>query len=494
MRDPLLAPLAAIAAGIVLSRRAAFTPAEAATGIAAFMLLAAFSLYRRFRAPALVSGLAALFLLGAALPRNPGPPAPPPRLVGCVVTPAIFSEDRQQFIVEFAPSRRARVSSSQGDGARLHYGQRVEIDGRLRRPRNFDNPGAFDFVRYLARRDIHWTLAARQIRILPGSCGDPLHRAVYTVRAVALERLERLHAASPYHAAMMKALLLGDDSAVDKVWIEEFRSTGTVHALVISGSHVAILAAVFLFLLRLAWVPRTAASTATFVLVWLYAVLTGWEAPVVRSAAGMSMFLVAGFFFRQARVLNLLAAAGIAFLLLDPESLFDASFQLSFLSVAFLGAFGFPILERAVLPWSGSLHRLDETRGDLKREPRLARFRVELRLLAETIALWTRCPPALARALIVAPARVTLYLAGVILTSAVVQVGLALPLAIYFHRVSATGLSANALVIPLMAAIVPLGFLAISTGLAPAAALAAALLDLCRAVVAWHARFEPAWR
>ena len=48
---------------------------------------------------------------------------------------------------------------------------------------------------------------------------------------------------------MLQATLLGADAELDRLWTEDYRSTGTFHALVISGSHVAVLAAVFLFLL-----------------------------------------------------------------------------------------------------------------------------------------------------------------------------------------------------------------------------------------------------
>ena len=48
--------------------------------------------------------------------------------------------------------------------------------------------------------------------------------------------------------------------------------------------------------------------------------------------------------------------------------------------------------------------------------------------------------------------------------SAVVQLGLALPMVVYFHRVGFSGLSANAFVVPLMGVVVPVGFVAIFTG------------------------------
>src|ERR1035441_10921376 len=80
----------------------------------------------------------------------------------------------------------------------------------------------------------------------------------------------------------------------------------------------------------------------TVMAAWLYALVTGWGAPCVRSAAGLTLFMVCGYFYRKRRPLNLLAAVALAFLICDPDQLFDASFQLTFLAVAFLGAFATP--------------------------------------------------------------------------------------------------------------------------------------------------------
>ena len=82
------------------------------------------------------------------------------------------------------------------------------------------------------------------------------------LRAAALARIDRLYPGDPYQAGMMQAILIGQSFQLQKVWTEQYRSTGTFHALVISGTHVAVLAAFFLFLLRLCFVPQSVALLA----------------------------------------------------------------------------------------------------------------------------------------------------------------------------------------------------------------------------------------
>ncbi len=90
--------------------------------------------------------------------------------------------------------------------------------------------------------------------------------------------------------------------------------------------------------------------------------------------------------------------------------------------------------------------------------------------------------------------RAMLFAFEMVLISATIQIGLALPMAEYFHRVSFTGLSANLLIVPAMNAVVPLGFAAIFTGWHWTASLAGALLRFSARVAGWHANLEPAWR
>ena len=98
-----------------------------------------------------------------------------------------------------------------------------------------------------------------------------------------------------------------------------------------------VLAAVFLFFLRICAVPRSVSIVLTILAAWLYAGVTGWQEPVLRSASGMSLFGIGRCFFREGRLLNILAAIALLFLVVDPEQLFDAGFQLSFMAVALIG-------------------------------------------------------------------------------------------------------------------------------------------------------------
>jgi competence protein ComEC len=509
MQDPLLPPLAAIATGILVSRFAPFEARELCLVVALFATLCAVALWRRARVLAGACCLLGFGFAGALvdLAHRPGPRPEldaegrePVILSGCVVQPPALSGDRERFVVELEPGARVQVTAYAREGQAppmLSYGQRVEFEARVRRPRNFGNPGAFDYARYLARRDIYWTASMRagaEVTVLPGQCGSRFQAAIVGLRVMALDRLTQLYKGKPYETGMMQAIMIGETYQVQRVWTEQFRNTGTYHAIVISGTHTAVLALFLMLVLRLAFVRREAALFVTSALLWLYALVTGWGSPCVRCAAGFTLFAVASYFARERRILNILAAVAIGFLALDPEQMFEASFQLTFLAVAFIGTFATPLLQRSAYPRARALADLPDTGRDLHLAPAAAQFRVEMRLLAETVRLWTRLPERASCLAIGIPARVLFYAFQLAVVSAVVQLGLALPMVVYFHRIGFSGVSANTIVVPLMCAVIPVGFIAIFTGWAWVARAAGWLLAASHAAVTWHMHLEPNWR
>jgi competence protein ComEC len=508
VKEPLIGPLAAIAGGIVVSRYVPFGKSELLLVIAFFLLLGILAIWRKARVVAGICACLGFFFAGILIDvvHTPGP-APELDvegreiviLGGCVVEPPAISGERERFVLELESHARAQVTLYTREDESLpalRYGQRIELDARVRKPRNFGNPGAFDYERYLARKEIYWTAsgAARTVRILPGRCGSSFQKAIMDLRQAALERMARLYHGDLYQTGMMQALLIGQNYQLQRVWTDVYRSTGTFHVIVISGTHMAILAAFFLFLLRVCFVAENLALMATVAMCWLYALVTGFQAPGVRSSAGLTLFMICGYFYRRRRPLNLLAAVAMGFLVLDPEQLFDASFQLTFLAVAFLGAFAMPIIQATSGPLSRGLAGLEDTARDVHLVPRVAQFRVEMRLLVETLRLVMRLPQRLATMAISFPARTIFFFYDITLTSAIAQFGLALPMVVYFHRVGFSGLSANALVVPLMGIALPVGFAAVVTGWHWIAAAAAWLLSISKAIVTWHAAIEPNWR
>jgi competence protein ComEC len=328
-----------------------------------------------------------------------------------------------------------------------YYGERLRIATHIYPPHNFRNPGAFDYQGSLADAGIVALASAKigDVQVLPGFSGNRaelwrtrLHRSV-------LRKVQLLWTAR--QAAMIDALLIGENESVGRELLADFQRTGTYHVLVISGLKVGVLAMFTFWLLRRMRVHNFFASATTIALLIGYALLTDVGVPVWLATLMLMVYLVAKLLYRDRSVLNTIGAAAIALLVVDPAALFGASFQLSFLCVLIIAAIGAPILQRSTRPLIAALRNLDATGYDFALPPRLVQFRLDLRMIAGRLQLFTgRRIPII---LFSQGGRLLLIGCEFLVISLILQIGFAMPMAYYFHRATLVSLPANILAVPL---------------------------------------------
>lgn len=377
----------------------------------------------------------------------------------------------------------------------VRAGDRVEVLARASVPRDFLDPGAFDTRGYLARQGTELTGDLRSARLMRSLPGAPLalHDHLARVRGALLRRADVLF--GPTEGPVVRAMLLGDRSFVDWSLVTAFQKAATYHVLVIAGLHVAALA-VFLF-----WVCRRLRLPPAVTAVVVLAALGGYVAvvqdrpPVERAALMAAMVVLARVIFRRVEVLNSVTLAAVILLLARPSELTDSSFQLSFLSAAIIAAVALPWIARTSSPYRLGLEHVSDATRDGSFPPRVAQFRLDLRQLAAWLG--ELLPPRAARWAgggLEWTVRGGLRLWEVVLLSFAIQLGLLPVLAADFHRVSLSGPLANIPAVLLTGLIVPLGFLALATGMAwerlgailakPVAWMVAALVN----TVVWFSR------
>src|SRR5262249_13089261 len=131
--------------------------------------------------------------------------------------------------------------------------------------------------------------------------------------------------------------------------------------------------------------------------------------------------------YRDRAMLNALGGAALVLLIFDPSALFGASFQMTFLCVGLVAGIGLPLLERTIGPYSLGLRNLNSFAYDRHLPPKVAQFRLDLRLLLgrlhQVLPNWIS-----ARALILS-FRFAFAFAELVTMSAIMQFGLALPMA-----------------------------------------------------------------
>ncbi len=327
----------------------------------------------------------------------------------------------------------------------FRYGERLRFLAKLNPPRNFHNPGAFDYQGYLAANGIVAVAStkAEGVELLPGFAGN---RAELWRTRIHRSIIEKVHALWPAReASLMDAMVIGDERMISRPTRVNFQRSGTYHVLVVSGMNVSILALVMFWILRRLPISDLVAASITLLFMAAYALLTALGSPVWRATLMLAVYLGARLLYREKSMLNAIGAAALGLMIFDPKVLFGASFQLTFLCVWLVAAVGLPLIERTIQPYSRGLRNLDSEGYEFSLPPKVAQFRLDLRMVSKRLErfLGRRVPlPALNGAM-----RTLLGASQLIVISAIMQVGLALPMAYYFHRATVIGMPANMMVV-----------------------------------------------
>jgi competence protein ComEC len=443
---PVLHLLVSFSAGIVLGRHVALQPV--AIAVVAIILLLWLAWRTSRNEAALILPYLLFLTLGAmAISRAPNPDRLPPGLpilsqrqesmsIARISSSPKRYPDKTRVVVNLE-QRRAGDAMQPVSGELLltitscrkewPVGQRFIGRVVMRPVRNFNNPGAFDYRRYLADQGI-WLLGTVRSDAQLIAVGEPASPPWERMLGRILSESRAFYDAwlPPELAGLFRALVLGDDYALDEVTKEYLYAAGLGHLVAISGFNLALVAAVvFLIfrgcLARLAsvagrWGVNPVAGLAAFPVAVLYAMLTGMEVPVLRATLMLAVVTLSLIIQRPKDSLNFLAVAALLIVAVTPQDLFSASFQLSFVAVAAL----IWIPPRLPLP---SWLREHQERS------------------------WRKAG---------------LYLYQFVLVTLVASVASA-PLAIYyFHRFPLLGIPANLIVVPIVALLVqPAGLLAL---------------------------------
>jgi competence protein ComEC len=373
----------------------------------------------------------------------------------------------------------------------FRYGTRLRIRAKLHPARNYRNPGAFDYEGYLRDNGISVLGSAEAtggIERLPGFSGSRIQLWRTRVHASIVAKIHQLWPAS--QASLMDAVVLGEESFLRNATRTEYQRSGTYHVLVVSGMNLSILAFAIFWTLRQFRVDPAVAAITTVAVSFAYAFVVGVGPPVWRAALMLATYLGARLLYRERNMMNAIGAAALGVLIADPHSLFGASFQLTFLAVFIIAGIGVPILERTTMPYARGLRLLHAASYDLHVAPKIAQFRLDLRLIANRLARFIGRRVSLALPALFM--RVAIRLGELLFISALMQAGLALLMAYHFHRATTMGMPANLTVIPLTQVLMPtaaaaaVGLGYISTALAkPAVWISGLALEGIAGTVHW---------
>ncbi len=360
-------------------------------------------------------------------------------------------------------------------GGDFKLGDEIRLSARIHFPRNYGNPGEFDYAAEMAREGVDATMTAPK-----KSLGSPIfqiigHRSSFpasqieSIRARIGEFFDR-NLAYPENAEM-RALVIGDRGEIGKPLRQTFARTGMAHLLVISGLHLSIVAAAMFAAVRLAMMllPGLAnrgyankiAALAAMIAVCAYASIAGHHVSTVRALVMVLAYMLAVTIDRPREAIASLALAAIVICIALPGSTADIGFQLSFASVIAI-----VIGMRRFAAWFARRRRI----GMLRDEPSSPRWQyLEGSTAYLAMSFWA-------------------------------MVGTAPLTAYHFNQFAIVGLIANAVVVPIMAfgatisGLIAAALSFVSEPIArPILLLGASALALGNWLAAWFVDWPLAW-
>lgn len=229
----------------------------------------------------------------------------------------------------------------------LQYGDVILVRSNLQEIKNAGNPGGFDYKRYALFNGITHQLFVKsnEYKKLPQQQTSFFYKRMYEFRSYILQTI-RKYVKGEMETSIAEALLIGYRDDLDRDLVQAYSNTGVVHIIAVSGMHLGLIYGLLMFLFK----PmnrnkrlKVLKAVLIIVLLWLFSLLTGASASVLRAVLMFTAIVGAEIFDRKGSIYNSMAASAVVLLLVNPFLLWDVGFQLSYAAVLSIVLFMKPI-------------------------------------------------------------------------------------------------------------------------------------------------------
>jgi competence protein ComEC len=264
------------------------------------------------------------------------------RGIGAYLDLALESVDAQPWrgrarLTEFLDDPEQRTLF---DALDLGSGDRVEVVVKLHRPGVYRDPGVFDYRHYLERLGLYWTGTIRNPRLIT-ILGRGWH-GQDRVKKWMQARIEKPFATHNEIQGLVLAMVLGRKFGLTGNVERLFQDGGLYHLLVVSGFNLAVVAGAAAWLASFAPCKRHTRLLFVAASALGYAALVEGQAPVDRAALAVLLLIAGKLLDRPYAALNAAAVSAFILLLIDPASIEDSSFQMTFAAVLAVIGVGVP--------------------------------------------------------------------------------------------------------------------------------------------------------
>jgi competence protein ComEC len=229
----------------------------------------------------------------------------------------------------------------------LDFGSQIIFSKPLQEIKNAGNPGGFDYKRYCLFQDItHQVyLIQGEFVVLNKKNQSLFGKILFPVRQKILSIL-RMYIPGEKEQCLAEALLVGYKNDLDKDLVQSYTNTGVVHIIAISGLHLGLIYWLLVLLFKPLRKKKVLKWLSPIIIIsglWLFSLLAGAQPSVLRSALMFTCIVFAENLSRKTSIYNTLALSAFVLLCINPFSLWDVGFQLSYSAVLSIVIFMQPI-------------------------------------------------------------------------------------------------------------------------------------------------------
>ncbi len=226
-------------------------------------------------------------------------------------------------------------------GDRLKVGMGILLKGKLKKPEPARNPGGFDERAYFRVKGYSYKVEPKSVNI-SRRYNEMLSLSVMQSRIREFWSNAYDKHLPPGYSAVMKAMILGEKASMDEGSKQLYREAGVFHIFCISGLHVGMLGLCVGRILRV-FMDRKTAGVVSLALLMFYCLMTGAAISTTRAVMLFGMTVLGDIICKEKRLMSVTLFTMLVFLIINPLSLFDIGFQLSFSAI-----FGLCILAKPV--------------------------------------------------------------------------------------------------------------------------------------------------
>ena len=226
------------------------------------------------------------------------------------------------------------VSSDDGSktkGKTIEYRSKISFQAIIEKPKSATNPGGFNYQRYLASIRTSGTVYIRDIYsidIIRAQSGGLLHKLGFKIKDSVLNIITLC--LDKNQAGLLSGMIIGYKDGLDENAFSAFSKAGLTHIMVASGMNVAFIILPLTFIFKKMQIGTLPSSVAIILVLILFVFVTGFSASVVRAVIMGIMILLGKIIMREADIYTSISVSAIILLALNPYTLFDIGFQLSF--------------------------------------------------------------------------------------------------------------------------------------------------------------------